>query len=105
MLCDLICDILYLQKLFYIPQIFLNSNDPNILALVLERLKFLIANHELIFGIMANFYRMYDVFDIPVDFDPNFIHELTRDLGNNLFYIYREIEQRLNITESNLPIH
>jgi hypothetical protein len=34
-----------------------------------------------------------------------FIHELTRDLGNDLFYIYREIEQRLNITESNLPIH
>lgn len=54
---------------------------------------------------MANFCRMYDVFDIPVDFNPNFIHELTRDLGNDLFYIYRQIEQRLNITESNLPIH
>ena len=59
----------------------------------------------LIFEIMANFCRMYDVFDIPVDFYPNFIHELTRDLGNDIFYIYREIEQRLNITESNLPTH
>lgn len=83
----------------------LSTLDPDVLRFMLGRLKFLIANHELIFGVMSNFVRMYENLDIDFDFDPDLFCEVIRDTGNILFKLYRDIERELNIDASDLPIH
>ena len=104
--CSLI--LLYLCNLGYLINglnLNLSTLDPDVLIYILGRLKFLIANLELIFGVMSNFVRMYENFDINFDFDPELLEEQIRNAGNALFSLYRAIERELNIDFSDLPIH
>jgi len=83
----------------------LSTLDPDILRQILGRLNYLIANHELIFGVMSNFVRMSETLDLAFDFDPEWLEEEVRNAGDELFSLYRQIERELNIDVSDLPTH
>ena len=101
--------VLYLWQLHNLTEIInlnLSTLDPDILRHILGRLKFLITNHELIFGVMSSFVHMYENLEhLDFDFDPETLEVQVRNAGNNLFSLYRNIEKELNIDISDLPIH
>jgi hypothetical protein len=96
----------HVQNLTNIIDLNLNTLDPNVLTFILGRLKFLIINHELIFGVIANYCRMSEqIIDLPIEVDADEFHAFVRDIGNKLLELYRNIELVLDIEDSDLPIH
>lgn len=91
------------QNLVQILDLNLNTLDPNYLLSILPQLKFLIINHELIFGVLGRFCTMNEIMDFPFDFDFETYHENVRELGNNVIDLYRRIELVLHISNSDLP--
>ena len=79
--------------------------DPTILANMLDRIKCLIINHELIFGLIGNLCEVSDHTNIPIEFDAIQLHSTIRNSGNDLIRLYRDIERVLGIENSALPIH
>jgi hypothetical protein len=79
--------------------------DVGVLQEVLIRLRFLITNHELIFGVLSNIVRMDDAFNLDFDYSIELLEETARSSGNLLYRAYRLIERELNIDNSDLPDH
>lgn len=95
----------HIQNLMDIVDLNLSTLDIDVLRFILGRLRFLIINHELIFNVIANYCRMNEQLDLPIDFDTDEFHTFVRDVGNRLFELYRNIERELNIDDSDLPDH
>ncbi len=83
----------------------ISTLDPGVLIFMLERLKFLIANHELIFDVLSKFVDAFEVYDLDIDYDPELFQIAVRNAGNDLFSLYRNIERELNLVTTDLPIH
>jgi len=92
-----------IQNLIDIVNLNLSTLDLDVLRFILGRLRFLIINHELIFGVISNYCRMNEQLDLPIDFDTDEFHAFVREVGNRLFELYRNIEQELNLEHSDLP--
>jgi hypothetical protein len=97
--------LLHVQNLTSVVDLNLGVLDSDAMMLILERLRFLIKNHEILFEIMYYFSLMLDDLDIDIDYEPEFFHLSYRLAGDRLLTLYRRIERELGLGYTDLPIH
>ena len=97
--------LLHVQNLTAVVDLNLGVLDPDVMMLLLERLRFLIANHEIMFEIIYHFAVMFDDLDIDIDYNPKFFHLSFRLAGDGLLSLYRRIKRELGLSYTDLLIH
>jgi hypothetical protein len=91
------------QNLVEVIDLDLATVDLDVLRHMMQTLKFLIINHELIFGVIGRICDMDEDLQLAFEFDIEDFHTLIREIGNNLYRLYRQIEFELDIQHSDLP--
>ena len=97
--------LLHVQNLTDVVDLNLGVLDRDALMLILDRLRYLIRNHEILFEIMYHFSMLNDNFDLDIDYEPEYFRLYYRVAGDELLTLYRRIERELGLGYTDLPIH